>query len=213
MRPSRFLAAAAGAGLGGLLAAALLVPPADAESPYDRLPDNMKKGVSARDLLYKNQPEKQAELEKQRAEEAEVDIPSKWFRGYDGYLEAAAIQKQNGADIFLYFLEPTTKSEKGLNAWFQKWGIKSHEVNKLLRRHYIQVRVELPGTKEDRAFADDFYIGTTPTVYIIQSNGWKNMCKVFDWPGGEPELKDPEDLVRLFVSKSSKRVKELYKDY
>jgi len=139
--------------------------------------------------------------------EAEVKIPGKWFKKAKGYQEALEVQKETGADIFLYFARMVPSDQKGLCRWWEKRGLKSSPVNRLLKE-YIKVQITLPSKKEDEALAGEFKVGKCPSVVIVHPDGWKRYCKVFDWPQGKPKLKDPEELVEHIRSRSSEKYQQ-----
>jgi hypothetical protein len=131
-------------------------------------------------------------------------IPNRWFdRGKD-FNQVLEIQKQTGADIFIYFERLVPDDQKGLCKWFESKGLKTGPMNRLLR-DYIKMKISLPAKGEDEALAQKFDIKACPTVVILRPDGGKSFCKPFDWPNNKPELKDPEKLVELFRASSSER--------
>ncbi len=129
---------------------------------------------------------------------------NKWFNEFKGYQEALELQKQTGADIFLYFVRFLPEDEKGLCHWFETRGLAQLPVAKLLR-DYLKVKVTYPLSKDAEAAMADFKVTKCPAVYIIKTDGHHNRCMVFEWPGGKPELLDANKLVELFRSKSDAR--------
>ena len=136
------------------------------------------------------------------------EVPkTKWFQNGKGYADALALQKQTGADIFVYFAR-YQESEKGLCTWWEKKGMQHPDVEKLLR-DFIKVKFTFPLNRDDQALADKWKVNKCPTVFVVQTNGWHGRCMVFDWPGGNPKLKSPEELtssiIEAAISGSSRR--------
>jgi len=136
-----------------------------------------------------------------------INIRSKWHSDKDGYDDALEIQEQVGADIFVYFSRPGDSKQKGLCKWFEKKGLRQSAVRHYLRE-YIKLEVVLSGDSDNEALAKQFKVGMCPAVYIIRTNGWQKYCAVFDWPGGRPELKDPDELVDMFRKNSDVQYQE-----
>jgi len=130
------------------------------------------------------------------------DVPSKWFKQADGFEEALQVQKETGADLFIYFRRMIPEDQKGLCRWFEKRGLKKSTVSRYLR-DYIKVEVTLPSNDEDEKVAERFEIGYCPVVVILQPSGWRNYCRPFDWPQNKPQLKQPDELIELFRANSS----------
>jgi len=124
---------------------------------------------------------------------------NKWFNGGKGYEEALALQKQTGANLFVYFFNYGDSSEKGLCRWWEKSGLNDGQVNKYLR-DFIKVRVEMPLNKnEDELFAS-FRFNKTPAVYIVTpDSGYPKRCSVFDYETKRPKLKSSGDLIAMFT--------------
>ena len=131
-------------------------------------------------------------------------IPSRWFQRLRGYNEALELQKQTGADIFLYISHTSPAGAKGLCSWWEKRGLKTGPVERALR-HLIKVEIMLPAERETRDLAEQFRLWQGPTVVIIHPNGNRRSMNVFDWPDGKPSLKDPEAIAELIVQNSSPR--------
>ena len=142
-----------------------------------------------------------------QATEKVKKIPGRWLKKAKGYEEALEIQKETGADIFLYFARMVPSDQKGLCRWFEGKGLKTSPVNRLLKG-YIKVQVTLPSKSADEDLAKKFKVGKCPAVVIVQPNGWKQYCRVFDWPQGKPKLKDPNELVEHFREQSSAKYQE-----
>ncbi len=140
-------------------------------------------------------PPGQAEAEK---------IPSKWFDRAKEFPEVLEIQKQTGADIFIFFARLVPCEQKGLCKWFEGKSLKTGPTNRLLKE-YIKVQITLPSNEEDEALAAKYRVQSCPTLIIVQPDGHSSYCKPFEYPAGKPELKDPEVLVEEIRSKSSAR--------
>lgn len=132
---------------------------------------------------------------------------NKVFNGTKGYQEALELQKQFGADIYLYFTSSLTKDQSGLCSWYERKGETQPAVAKLLRT-YLKVEVRLPLGKKDEAVFERFGVKKGPTVIILKPDGKFNYCKVFDWQNKEPKLLDADELVALFRSKSSAKYQD-----
>jgi hypothetical protein len=130
-------------------------------------------------------------------------IPSSWLQKAKGYEKAVELQKQTGADIFVYFSR-NTPNEQGLCSWFESKGLNDGKIRKYLR-DYIKVEVPLPSNPDAQKLADEFEVGKCPIVFIQQTNGWRQACRVFDWPDGKPKLFEPEQLIELFRARSGDR--------
>ena len=133
-----------------------------------------------------------------------VKIPTSWFNKAKGYEKALELQKQTGADIFVYFSRQAPENEKGLCSWFETKGLNTSKVKDYLR-DYIKVSVPLPSNPDCQKMAQDFEVRKCPAIFIVQPSGLQNYCKVFDWPGGRPELYKPEELIEFFRARSSDR--------
>jgi hypothetical protein len=131
-------------------------------------------------------------------------IPAAWFNGAKGYEKAVELQRQTGADVFLYFSRDAPPDEKGLCHWFDAKELNDGTVRKYLR-DYIRVQVPLPANPESQELAKSFQVKKCPAVFIIQPGGHREHCKVFDWSTGRPKLIPPEDLIKEFQVRSSER--------
>ena len=132
------------------------------------------------------------------------NIPNSWFAKAKGYEKALALQKETGADLFVVFTRDAPASEKGLCEWFESKGLTASAVRDHLK-NYIKVTVPLPSNPESQKMAEDFDVRKCPAVFIVQPNGRRNYCKVFEYPDGRPKLFAPETLVELFRARSSER--------
>lgn len=128
----------------------------------------------------------------------------KWFQNGKGYAEALEIQKTTGADLFVYFARYYPNDQEGLCRWWEKRGLQHPTVEKHLRG-YLKVKFTYPLKKDDEELTARFSINKCPAVFVVSTNGWRHRVAVFDWPGGEPELKKPDDLVNEIRAKSSAR--------
>ncbi|HEY8241322.1 MAG TPA: hypothetical protein VIH35_07745 [Kiritimatiellia bacterium] len=136
---------------------------------------------------------------------AEDKFPkNKWFNGVKGYNEALEIQKQTGADIFVYFARYYPKEEEGLCKWWEKRGVTAKPVDEFLEG-FIKVKILYPLGKKDEEAVADFKVRKCPAVFIVSTNGFKQYCKVFQWPDGKPELIEPEQQVEVFRARSGPR--------
>ncbi len=134
----------------------------------------------------------------------EPKIPkNKWMDGSRDYEEAKELQKATGADMVVYFSRSDAKDEKGLCSWWENQGIQSGQLGRLLES-YVKVRVELPfrNNKIEEQFKA-FRFNKTPAVFVVKPDGFPQRVQVFDWPGGKPDLHDPDKLVELFKERSS----------
>lgn len=132
----------------------------------------------------------------------EGKIPSKWFQKAKGYEEALEIQKQTGADIFIYFTRQAPPSEKGLCGWFEKKALTDIKMRQFLR-DYIKVHVPLPSNPETQKLAEQFNVQKTPAVFVVQPNKRPQYCPVFDWSKGRPELLPVEEIIEALRVRSS----------
>lgn len=129
-------------------------------------------------------------------------IPVYWLDKAKGYEKALAIQKETGADIFLYFSRDYPTSEKGLCNWFENKRLTDQKVKNFLKG-YIRVQVPLPSNPDSQKLAEEFDVRRCPAVFIIQPNGMRQYCKVIDWSEGKPEPFPPEDLIQIFQVRST----------
>lgn len=136
-----------------------------------------------------------------------ASIPDRFFTRARGYEKARALQEETGADIFLYISHKSPRSAKGLCNWWENRGMKAGNIQRWLRR-YIKVELPLPSDRETRELAEDFRLWEGPTVVIIHPDGFRRSISVFDWPGGQPELKEPDTLLELIAENSSPQYKE-----
>jgi hypothetical protein len=136
-----------------------------------------------------------------------VRIPSRWFQRLRGYHEALEMQKQTGADLFLYISHTSPAGAKGLCSWWEKRGLKTGPVERVLR-DYLKVEIMLPAERETRELAEQFRLWQGPTIVIIHPNGNRRSINVFDWPDGKPSLKEPEAIAQLILQSSSPRSSE-----
>ena len=132
---------------------------------------------------------------------------NKWFNGLKGYNEALEIQKQTGADLFVYFARYYPNSEEGLCKWWEKRGLRAPEVDKYLE-DYIKVKFQYPMNKKEEEATAVFKVRKCPAVFIVHTNGFKSYCKVFDWPNNEPKLRTPDELIEIFRARSGLKYAE-----
>jgi hypothetical protein len=151
------------------------------------------------------------EVFERQAEEAATgetpSIPNRFLTRSRGYEQALELQKATGADIFLYIKHNSPPSARGLCNWWENRGMKAGNIQRLLR-DYIKVELPLPSDRETREIADQFRLWEGPTVVVIQAGGLRRSISVFDWPGGRPELKSPDELEKLIRENSSARYHE-----
>jgi hypothetical protein len=133
----------------------------------------------------------------------EVKVPNSWLAKAKGYEKAVALQKQTGADIFVYFSR-SSSGEGGLCQWFENNGLNQGKVRDYLRG-YIKVQVPLPANPDCQKLAETFQVKKCPAVFIVQTNGRQQYCKVFDWATGKPKLLEPDQLIECFRVRSGER--------
>lgn len=156
------------------------------------------------DQLYGRQQETEAE-----EAPAEVRIPRQVLTQARGYEQAIEVQRQSGADIFLYISHQRPPGARGLCTWWERRGMRNVNVQRLLE-HYIRVELNLPAELETRQIAEQFHLWEGPTVVIIQPNGRRNSIRVFDRArDGSMQLKSGEELVELILQNSSAPYREL----
>lgn len=114
------------------------------------------------------------------------------------------LQRQTGADIFVYFSREAPPDEAGLCRWFEKSSLNNHKVRDYLR-DYIKVQIPLPSNPDCQELATSFEVRKCPAVFVVQTNAWRQYCKVFDWSSGRPEPFPPEELVKLLRARSGER--------
>jgi hypothetical protein len=129
---------------------------------------------------------------------------NKWFNGVKGYEQALEIQKATGADLFVYFAKYYPDNVEGLCRWWEKHSLSRKPLDDYLEG-YIKVKIQLPLNKKDEEAIADFKVRKCPSVFVVQTNGFKNHCKVFLWPDGKPELIKPEDMIELLRARSGPR--------
>ena len=134
---------------------------------------------------------------------APVNLPSKWLKNAEGYQEALEIQKQTGADIFVFFVRPDVSDEKGLCNWLETRGFQTSPVQKFFKE-VIKVRATLPSNRETEAMAEMFRVNKTPAVFMVHPNGKRWRCSTFKYDSKRPELPEPAVLAEQFRSQSSK---------
>lgn len=137
-----------------------------------------------------------------QAEKAKKFPENKWFNGVDGLEEAKELQKQFDADILVYFARYSPNDQKGLCNWWEKRGLAQQPVQKLLR-DYLKVKIELPLNKKDTEAIAPFNVNKCPALFIIQPDGKRGRFQVFDWPGGEPKVLSPDQIIANIREKSS----------
>lgn len=131
-------------------------------------------------------------------------IPSKWLLKAKGYEEALKLQKQTGADIFIYFTRESPASEKGLCRWFENKALSDVKLRKYLR-DYIKVHVPLPSNPDSQRLAEKFKVGKTPAIFVVQTNGFTQTVKVFDWSDGRPKLDPIDTIIQTIRTRSGSR--------
>jgi len=129
-------------------------------------------------------------------------IPVKWYQKAKGYQKALTLQKETGADIFIYFTVQAPPNQKGLCTWWERKGARNMKVKKYLR-NYIKVQVPLPSNPDSQKLAKQFKVKRCPAVFVVQTNGWQQYIKVFNWDTGKPKLREPEELIELIRARSS----------
>jgi hypothetical protein len=154
------------------------------------------------DQIYSQRPDEAAEPE-------EVSIPNRFLTRSRGYEEALELQRQTGADIFLYISHQTPSSARGLCTWWVNRGMRAGNVQRWLR-HYIKVELPLPSDAETRAIAERFNLWEGPTVAVIHPNRFSRTIRVFDRaPGGRMQLKSSEEIIQAIRDASSPQYREL----
>ncbi len=155
------------------------------------------------DQLYGRQ-----QVEEEEAVE-QVRIPREFLRQSRGWERALAVQKETGADIFLYISHQRPPGARGLCTWWERRGMRNINVQRLLE-HYIRVELNLPAELETRQIAEQFHLWEGPTVVIIRPNGRRNSIRVFDRArDGSMQLKSGEDLVELILENSSPEYRDI----
>jgi hypothetical protein len=129
-------------------------------------------------------------------------IPGTWLDKDRGYEEALEIQRAVGVDLFVYFSRDDSDNEKGLCRWFEKKSLEDPVVQRLLRQ-YIKVRIPLGSKKACDEIGRSFEVRRCPAIFVVQPNGRRQPCRVFNWPDGKPEPVPPADLVELIRARSS----------
>ncbi|MGD9874463.1 MAG: hypothetical protein AB7T27_09350 [Kiritimatiellia bacterium] len=130
------------------------------------------------------------------------EMPGKWFKNAEGYAEALELQKQTGADIFVFFVRPDVSNENGLCNWLETRGFQTPPVRKFLKE-VIKVKATLPSNKETTAMGETFGVKKTPAVYLVHPTGKRWRCSTFTYDSKRPELPEPEVLEAQFRSQSS----------
>ena len=129
---------------------------------------------------------------------------NKWFNGVDGLEDAKVLQKQFGADIFLYFARYSPNDQKGLCHWFEKGGMGQAAVAKYLR-DYLKVKIEFPLNKKDTEAVASFNVNKCPAVFILPVSNRSSRVAVFDWNGPQPKPLAPDVMIDAFRKVSSAR--------
>lgn len=132
-----------------------------------------------------------------------ANIPSKWLKNAEGFQEALEIQKQTGADIFVFFVRPDVSDEKGLCNLLETRGFQTSPVQRFLKE-VIKVRATLPSNRETEAMAETFRVNKTPAVFMVHPNGKRWRCSTFNYDNKRPELPEPAVLAEQFRSQSSR---------
>jgi hypothetical protein len=132
-----------------------------------------------------------------RAEEA-VRIPSKYLLYARGYEKALALQQQTGADIFVYVSHKVPAGAKGLCNWWEKHAMQNGDVVRALEG-MIKVELPLPSDGDTEELAATFRLWKGPTLVVVSPSGHKRSIRVFDWPDGKPELKEPDEIAALIA--------------
>lgn len=136
---------------------------------------------------------------------AGVEAPGKWFKNAGGYQEALEIQKQTGADIFLFFANIDDDNQKGLCNWLETRGFDAGPVRKFLKE-VIKVKATIPSNDDTEALAAAFGVKKCPSVYMVHPNGKRMRCNTFTYENKRPELPEPEVLAEQFRSQTSQGV-------
>ena len=131
-------------------------------------------------------------------------LPSTWFSKAKGYEKALELQKETGADLFVYFSRQAPSDEAGLCQWFESKALTASILKDYLR-NYIRVEVPLPSNPDCQKLAESFGVRKCPAVYIVQDHGWTQACKAFNWSTGRPQLFPPDEFVELLRARSSER--------
>ena len=131
-------------------------------------------------------------------------LPSAWFSKAKGYEKALALQKETGADLFVYFSRQAPNDEAGLCQWFENKALTLSKLKDYLQ-NYIRIEVPLPSNPDCQDLAESFGVRKCPAVYIVQFNGWTQACKAFNWSTGRPQLYPPEEFIELLRARSSER--------
>lgn len=152
------------------------------------------------------------EMYGQGAQEEEEDtprIPNRFFTRARGFEQALELQKQTGADIFLYISQAQPSSARGLCTWWENRGMRAGNVQRWLR-HYIKVELPLPSDAATREIAERFHLWEGPTIVVLHPNGRHNSIRVFERPdGGRMQLRSPDEIIELIRGASSPQYQEL----
>ena len=128
---------------------------------------------------------------------------SKWLTGVRGHEKALEEQKQNGADMVVFFFRDMPKDEKGLHRWFRKETLNSWPVNKLLQDY---IKVEILVSDNDRKvqpLLTEYFVKKTPRFVVRRPDGWKERVDCFNWSGRQPDPLKPEEFVKRVQAVSS----------
>lgn len=132
---------------------------------------------------------------------------NKWFNGVDGLEDAKLLQKEFGADIFIYFARYSPNDQKGLCHWFEKSGMGQAAVSKYLR-DYLKVKIELPLNKKDTEAVASFNVNKCPAIFILPNGSTRSQrVAVFDWAGNQPKPLAPDVMIEAFRAVSSEKYK------
>lgn len=138
-------------------------------------------------------------------------LPAAWFSKAKGYEKALELQKETGADLFVYFSRQAPNDEAGLCRWFENKALTAPVLKDYLRS-YLRVEVPLPSNPDCQKMAESFGVRKCPAVYIVQFNGWTQACKAFNWSTGRPLLFPPEEFIELLRARSSERYSFIQKE-
>lgn len=123
------------------------------------------------------------------------EIPGKWLKKYDGWLEALEIQKQTGADIFLYIQKMQPKNEKGLCRWWEKNAMNSSKVRDATD-DMIKVQLSLPGKDDVEQLVTRFRSNSGPILRIVPLKGRPESIRPFEYVSKKPQLKNPDIIAQ-----------------
>ena len=138
-------------------------------------------------------------------------LPTKWYNNAKDHEELAALQRQYGACLIVYFKNFAVPNEKGLCSWFEKTVTTDMKWRKAMR-YYLKLEVSVPGTSAVEDLVAKYRAGKTPALFVVKPGATQGTrIKLFDYPAGSrPEPIAAEAVLEAIKAASTPAYQPLF---